>query len=353
MLAGIFGFATGLVGTILSATFEQLPAGPIIVLTGTALFLVSLLFGLRRGVIARLIEHVGSSARGTSGSSCGRSMKLREGSVSSRRFSPHSFWTTSRGRRGSSANCSSRRRPMVLVAAASGRLRTDAGLDESAPSRSTRGQRLWEAFLTEYPDQAGERGEPGQRQRGRSSLRRPTSSELTRQAARLPVAGPRRRQPHEHRRRLTVRTASPRTPRADADAAAAAGRLPGAQPASPRRWCWSCVTRPVTPASSRDLAVPLWTMLVGIVCNTSCAILGCYLVLRRMSLLGDAISHAVLPGIVIGFLFSGSVAGLPICSAQWRGRADKRADARPSRASAASPKTPAWASSSRRSLPWA
>jgi ABC-type Mn2+/Zn2+ transport system permease subunit len=71
------------------------------------------------------------------------------------------------------------------------------------------------------------------------------------------------------------------------------------------------VTRPAG-ADVRDLAAPLWTMLVGIVANTSCAVLGCYLVLRRMSLLGDAISHAVLPGIVLGFLLSGSISGLPI-----------------------------------------
>jgi manganese/zinc/iron transport system permease protein len=72
------------------------------------------------------------------------------------------------------------------------------------------------------------------------------------------------------------------------------------------------VTRPLSPGEARDWAAPLWTMLVGITCSTSCAILGCYLVLRRMSLLGDAISHAVLPGIVLGYLFSGSLVGLPI-----------------------------------------
>jgi ABC-type Mn2+/Zn2+ transport system permease subunit len=48
-----------------------------------------------------------------------------------------------------------------------------------------------------------------------------------------------------------------------------------------------------------------WTILAGAVSNASCAILGCYLVLRRMSLLGDAISHAVLPGIVVAYLFFG------------------------------------------------
>lgn len=53
-------------------------------------------------------------------------------------------------------------------------------------------------------------------------------------------------------------------------------------------------------------AQALWTIVVAAVANASCAILGCYLVLRRMSLLGDALSHAVLPGIVVGFLISGS-----------------------------------------------
>lgn len=71
------------------------------------------------------------------------------------------------------------------------------------------------------------------------------------------------------------------------------------------------ITRPL-PGDDRDLATAAWTILVGVICNASCAILGCYLVLRRMSLLGDAISHAVLPGIALGYLFSGSVAGLPI-----------------------------------------
>lgn len=39
---------------------------------------------------------------------------------------------------------------------------------------------------------------------------------------------------------------------------------------------------------------------------TTCGLLGCYLILRKMAMVGDAISHAVLPGIVLAFLFSGS-----------------------------------------------
>ncbi len=50
-----------------------------------------------------------------------------------------------------------------------------------------------------------------------------------------------------------------------------------------------------------------WVITIAALTNTACALLGCYLVLRRMSLLGDAISHAVLPGLVVAFALSGSV----------------------------------------------
>jgi manganese/zinc/iron transport system permease protein len=56
----------------------------------------------------------------------------------------------------------------------------------------------------------------------------------------------------------------------------------------------------------------LWTITVAAVCNTACALLGCYLVLRRLSLVGDAISHAVLPGLALAFLATGRITGWPI-----------------------------------------
>ncbi|MCQ6558731.1 metal ABC transporter permease [Paenibacillus mendelii] len=49
-----------------------------------------------------------------------------------------------------------------------------------------------------------------------------------------------------------------------------------------------------------------WILLTGALVACCCAILGSFLVLRRMSLIGDAISHSVLPGIVIAFMISGS-----------------------------------------------
>jgi manganese/zinc/iron transport system permease protein len=55
-----------------------------------------------------------------------------------------------------------------------------------------------------------------------------------------------------------------------------------------------------------------WIMLTGALVAASCGFLGCFLILRRMAMLGDAISHAILPGIVIAFLFSGSRETLPM-----------------------------------------
>jgi manganese/zinc/iron transport system permease protein len=56
LLATLFGLTMGLTGTLLSAYNRSLPAGPTIVLSGAAIFLVSLLGGWRRGVVARYLQ---------------------------------------------------------------------------------------------------------------------------------------------------------------------------------------------------------------------------------------------------------------------------------------------------------
>lgn len=55
-----------------------------------------------------------------------------------------------------------------------------------------------------------------------------------------------------------------------------------------------------------------WIVIVGVLCALSCALLGNFLVLRRMSMMGDAISHAVLPGLAAAFLLTESRASLPM-----------------------------------------
>lgn len=49
-------------------------------------------------------------------------------------------------------------------------------------------------------------------------------------------------------------------------------------------------------------------MLVGGVVGAVCAVLSCFLVLKGWSLMGDAISHAVLPGIVIAYAIGAPLA---------------------------------------------
>ncbi|MBP7838752.1 MAG: metal ABC transporter permease [Bacteroidales bacterium] len=48
-------------------------------------------------------------------------------------------------------------------------------------------------------------------------------------------------------------------------------------------------------------------IIIAILAAITCAILGVFLVLRKMSMTSDAISHAILPGIAIGFLITGTI----------------------------------------------
>jgi len=60
------------------------------------------------------------------------------------------------------------------------------------------------------------------------------------------------------------------------------------------------------------LSIDLPAILVAVLSATSCGLLGNFLVLRRQALIGDAISHVALPGIVAGFLIAGTIATLPL-----------------------------------------
>jgi ABC-type Mn2+/Zn2+ transport systems, permease components len=63
---------------------------------------------------------------------------------------------------------------------------------------------------------------------------------------------------------------------------------------------------------SEFVQLSLTPMLIGILAAIACALPGNFLVLRRQALIGDAISHVVLPGIVAAFLITGSVSTWPM-----------------------------------------
>ena len=46
-----------------------------------------------------------------------------------------------------------------------------------------------------------------------------------------------------------------------------------------------------------------WIVLMGFLATATCGLIGNYLILRRMALVGDAISHSVLPGLAVAFYF--------------------------------------------------
>jgi manganese/zinc/iron transport system permease protein len=51
----------------------------------------------------------------------------------------------------------------------------------------------------------------------------------------------------------------------------------------------------------------LTPLLIGCLAAVACALPGNFLILRRQALIGDAISHVVLPGIVVAFLLTGTI----------------------------------------------
>lgn len=53
---------------------------------------------------------------------------------------------------------------------------------------------------------------------------------------------------------------------------------------------------------TEDFSITLWIVLMGFFVTAACGLVGNYLLLRRMALVGDAISHSILPGLVIAFL---------------------------------------------------
>lgn len=155
VLSAIFGYITGVIGTILSATFDRLPAGPIIVLTGSALFAISMLFGVRRGAIARFLSQRRFERTWRERQLLRtvyellESRQFRTNSIPQEELAAERAWSPRQTGY------------LVQAAAIDGFVNPAEGQVALTPLgwqkaiEVTRGQRLWEAFLTAYPDQAG------------------------------------------------------------------------------------------------------------------------------------------------------------------------------------------------------
>lgn len=74
-------------------------------------------------------------------------------------------------------------------------------------------------------------------------------------------------------------------------------------------------------------------LVVCLALSLSTTMLGVFLLLRRMSLMGDALSHAILPGVAVGYLLNGMsllamTVGVLLPALRWRWWRGGSADAR-------------------------
>ncbi len=70
---------------------------------------------------------------------------------------------------------------------------------------------------------------------------------------------------------------------------------------------WLIAWLPESVAAPFEYQFMLRALLTSMVVGVVCGVLSCYVVLKRWALLGDAISHAVLPGVALAYLL-----GLPV-----------------------------------------
>ncbi|OLF10559.1 anchored repeat-type ABC transporter permease subunit [Actinophytocola xinjiangensis] len=56
-----------------------------------------------------------------------------------------------------------------------------------------------------------------------------------------------------------------------------------------------------------DLAFLPKALLVAMMSSIVCGVVGCYVVLRGMAFIGDAVAHAVFPGLAVAFVLSGNL----------------------------------------------
>ena len=59
-----------------------------------------------------------------------------------------------------------------------------------------------------------------------------------------------------------------------------------------------------------SMSYDAWILLTGSLVGITCAMIGCFLILRKMAMLADAISHSVLLGIVGAYFVSRSLDGI-------------------------------------------
>ncbi|MBA4119465.1 MAG: hypothetical protein C0513_02015 [Isosphaera sp.] len=356
VLAAIFGGASGLVGTALSATVpvpagalsRGWPTGPLIVLVAAGIFGVSLLCAPRRGLLADLWRRAALRRRVALQNLLRDAHEWLEHAGSF--DAPWRAQTVSRSGRAAPRLLARLAAQGLIAPAAGGFVLTKDG--RLAAARVVRSHRLWELYLIEQADIAADHVDRDADQI-EHILPQAVIAELEDRLVaqgRLPAPAGAHAVPESPH---PIGAAAPMRGRTlgllgglmlGASALLSAPEPAGAAPhaaaqADPAAQAGSAVAAPsATPASAAEptaepAAEPgrrshtrvwftvgdyqvrdddLWTAATAAVCSVACGLIGCFLVLRRMSLLGDAISHAILPGLALAFMLTHSRDPLPM-----------------------------------------
>jgi manganese/iron transport system permease protein len=67
------------------------------------------------------------------------------------------------------------------------------------------------------------------------------------------------------------------------------------------------ITDFLTDLVNPDLAFLPKALLIAVMSSIVCGVIGCYVVLRGMAFIGDAVAHAVFPGLAVAFVASGNL----------------------------------------------
>ncbi|WP_347404679.1 anchored repeat-type ABC transporter permease subunit [Solwaraspora sp. WMMD1047] len=67
------------------------------------------------------------------------------------------------------------------------------------------------------------------------------------------------------------------------------------------------ITDFLTDLTNPDLAFLPKALAIAVMSSVVCGVVGCYVVLRGMAFIGDAVAHAVFPGLAVAFVLQGSL----------------------------------------------
>lgn len=335
VLSGLIGGGAAAVGASLSAIVPSpsgsvsrgWPTGPMVVLAAAAVFAVSFLAAPGKGVVSELVRR-GRMRRRIAAQNLLRDAYewSEESGGQGRSWRPREIARDGSPRSGALGRAL---RSGLVARAGDGYVLTERGWSEAV--RLVRTHRLWELYLIEHAHIAADHVD-----RDADQIEHVLPATLTvrleatlRERGLLPESevppeGAVPESPHPTGKRTAGRALSAVLAAFTLVVGASEVRAEGVGPEVVAGQATSSSVlaqggdaagpRAAVPGSRRGLVIgsyrvradDYWIIATAVCCSIACGVLGCFLVLRGMSLIGDAISHAILPGLAGAFLLTRS-----------------------------------------------